>query len=66
MNDIIKSAEELMCDTLMFGVGRPTIDLNELRDAMTESRHGFSIMEDPLNRLEGGYLSQVRAPHVYI
>jgi hypothetical protein len=37
------------------GVGRPTIDLNELRDAMTESQHGFSIMEDLSNRLEGGY-----------
>ena len=52
---VLKSAEELMSRTLMFGLDIPKIDLNGLKDCMTKEEAGFSLMKQPINRLGDGY-----------
>ena len=45
VHDVIRSAEALMYDVLMFGLDPPRIDIGSLKDCMTKEEAGFSLMK---------------------
>jgi len=56
IHDVIDSAELLLHNELLFGVRKILpINLNKLCDRMTETKRGFSIMDELSNGLRGGY-----------
>lgn len=42
-------------DRLMYGL-KPSIDLSQLRDRLSNSTHGYSFVKDPANKLSTAYL----------
>lgn len=55
IHNIVGSMRELIYEELMFGMARPNIDLDMLRDTMKNERPGSSLLDEPVNRLENGY-----------
>ena len=51
---VIKSACDLLYNVLLFGQSQLKIDLNSLKDRMTNRHPGFSLLSEPLNQLSDG------------
>ena len=51
---IVESAQELLQDSLLFGVGTVAVDLATLRDPMSNRIPRYSLLLEPINRLQEG------------
>jgi len=44
----------------MFGTVPPNVDFNSLKDTMTKHQGGWSLLDDPINRLHDGYKYMIK------
>jgi hypothetical protein len=50
---------ETLCDEFMFGLD-PVIDLQKVKDDLTNTKNGFSFVQHPANKLTDAYLDLSR------